>query len=160
MRKVTSSTFKTTIGIDYAIGVDYGAVTSYPATDIKIYDIEIDSTVQNNFEEDIKNIRWCWPYVTVKDEACADRWKIQILKSLGAARGNTPVDQIDFIIPIEYKKKSREDVSRYYGTFGALYDLAAKEDIFYKVHRKDGNIGVESDSPHNFFIKFKPEVKE
>lgn len=155
MRKVTLSNFKVTIGVDYGIGNDYSA------TDIKIYDTATDSTVKTDFEEDIKNIRWFWPYVTVKDEHGGYPWRSQMLKSLGVQFGyNTPVDQIDFIIPVEYKKKSREDVIRYYGTFGALYDLATKEEIFYKVHRKDGSINVESDSPHNFFIKFKPEIKE
>ena len=135
MRKVTSSTFKTPIGVAYGIGVDY--------------------------DEDTKNIRWFWPYVTIKDETCAYPLGSYILKSLGVELGyNTPIDQIDFIIPIEYKKKSREDVSRFYKTFGNLYDLATKEEIFYRVHRKDGSIGVESNSPHNFFINFKPEVKE
>ena len=49
MRKVASSTLKTTIGVDYAIGVDYGVVSYYPAADIKVYNTVIDSTVQNNF---------------------------------------------------------------------------------------------------------------
>lgn len=155
MRKVTLSNFKVTIGVDYGIGNDYHA------TDSKIYDTATDSTVKTNYDEDIKNIRWCWPYVIIKDETCAYPFGSYISKSLGVQFGSyTPGDQIDFIIPIEYKKKSREDVSKYYGTFGALYDLATKEEIFYKVHRKDGSIGVESDSPHNFFIKFKPEIKE
>jgi hypothetical protein len=156
LRKAKLSTYKAAIGIDYSIGNDCSATYV-----VKNLNTVIDHTEQNNFEQDIKNIRWFWPYVTVKDESNGYPWRNQILKNLGVEFAfNTSEDEIDFIIPIEYRKKSREDVSRYYGTFGALYDLATKEEIFYKVHRKDGSICVESDSPLNFFIKFKPQDKE
>ena len=119
-----------------------------------------EGTEQSDLAEEIKNIRWFWPYKTISEEDPSP-WRARIFKSLGVQFCyNTPEEKIDFIIPIEYKKKSREDIIRFYGTFGALYDLATKEEIFYMVHCKDGSINIESDSPLNFFKKFKPEDKE
>ena len=114
---------------------------------MKFSDFNSGYTVQTDWEEEARKIKWLWPYIAADD----------LERSIYSALGIDPKYVLDFVIPFEYRKKTKEEVDSELNYNSLLYfDLMPKE-IFYQAHYSNGRSVVRSCTVANFVSKFKPQ---
>lgn len=104
------------------------------------------NTTQTDWAEEVKKIRWHWPYIKRTNPNL----------DLSEVSSQRP-DMIDFIIPFEYRKKSKEEVKEAYGRFFAVFEYLAEPEVFFKIHSLDGTETIRSCIASVFICSFEPQ---
>lgn len=139
------------------IGVDWGESKDYPATYIKGYDSSYTTTSQNDFEEEVKNIKWFWPY---KFKSDVQHRKVTIGgKSYpgtiisGVSYGNLAQS---FVIPVEYRLPTEKEIDNFYPGLKS-WNFSNIKMIFYEETFYDGKRKLDYCAPYRFFSEYEPE---
>lgn len=159
MGKVTISNYKPVIGIDYGLGPDYSATH------------HVDSTVQNNFEEEVKNIRWLWPYrptpVYLDNISLNRKYTVTIggVNYPGATFGtDISYPKISFVTPIEFRSPTGDEIHGGYPNMKILKTdwtpLLSQKSIFYEEYYSDGSRRTNFSVPSKFFSEYEPEEEK
>jgi hypothetical protein len=147
------------------IGVDWGEGKDYPATYIKSCDVTKDTyTQKNDFEEEVRSIRWFWPYKLrehIKSAVSISQiYKVTIGgKSYpgtiisGSSYGNLAQS---FVIPIEYRLPTEKEIDNFYPGLKS-WNFSNIKMIFYEETFCDGKRKLNYCAPYRFFSEYEPE---
>lgn len=112
---------------------------------MKFYDFNSGYTIQTDWEEEARKIKWLWPYIGADD----------LDRSIYSALGIDPEYIVDFVIPFEYRKKTREEEDLQIRKDPLLYYALSSNEVFYQVHYANGETKVRSCAVSTFVSKFK-----
>ena len=161
MGKVTISNYMPVIGVDYGLGPDYSATH------------HVDSTVQNNFEEEVKNIKWLWPYRPTPvylDNISLNR-KYTVTATIGGVSypanlsgDDIPYPKILFVTPIEFRSPTADEIHGGHPYMKILktdwLPLLSQKSIFYEEYYSDGSRRTNFAIPSKFFSEYEPEEEK
>lgn len=154
MGKVTISNYKPVIDVHYGLGPDYSA--TYQPT----------CTVQNDFEEEVKNIRWLWPY-KLRPEAKWSQNSNYVVTINGTKYPGAIVSGISdkypkllFIIPIEYRLATNAELAGLYPSLAGWNEFLREKVIFYEEYFSDGTRKTGFTKPYAFFVKYELEEEK
>jgi len=150
------SNYRPTIGIDTGVGPSYSAI------------YQSECTVQNDFEEEVKNIKWLWPYKIRQEEIFRNTTDGPYTVTIGGVNypGGTIVNLSDkyekllFIIPVEYRLPTNGELIEIYPGLAGWNEFLREKVIFYEEYFSDGTRKTGFTKPYGFFSKYEPEEEK
>lgn len=148
------SHYRPTIGIDAGVGPSYSAI------------YQSECAVQNEFEKEVKNIRWLWPY-RLRPEATWSQNSNYVVTINGTKYPGAIVSGISdkypkllFIIPIEYRLATNAELSGLYPSLAGWNEFLREKVIFYEEYFSDGTRKTGFTKPYAFFSKYELEEEK
>lgn len=128
----------------------------------------VESTVQNNFEEEIKNIKWLWPYRLaslyldpIREYAVTAT--ISGVTYPAKLSGDTS-PRILFVTPIEFRSPTADEIHGGHPYMKILKTdwspLLSQKSIFYEEYYSDGSRRTNFSAPSTFFSQYEPEEEK
>ena len=155
------------------IGVDYGLQKDYSATYVKSCDnVSINSTVQANFEEEVKNIRWFWSYkpipIGLDNISLGRTYTVTIggMKYPGSIISSSydKYPKLSSVTPKEYRIPARAELESGFPYLKALTknwdEIFEIKVIFYEEYYSDGTRKTNFSQPYKFFSEYEPEEEK
>lgn len=102
------------------------------------------NTTQTDWEEEVKKIRWYWPHIKRDDTE----------KAVMLGIGIDPKYVVDFVIPFEYRKRTKEELEFTHQHLLLLYQIP---EVFYQIHYADGLVAIKSSAASVFISSYKPQ---
>lgn len=155
MGKVTISnyipTYRPRFGIYIGVGPNYSAI------------YQSECTVQNDFEEEVKNIKWLWPYKLSQRDIFSQNSNYFVTIN-GINYPGAIVSEISdeypkplFIIPIEYRLATNAELAGLYPSLAGWNEFLKEKVIFYEEYFSDGTRKTGFTKPYGFFSKYEPQ---
>ena len=115
------------------------------------------NTTQTDWEEEVKKIRWYWPHIKRDD----------IEKAVMLGIGIDPKYVVDFVIPFEYRKRTKEELEFTHQhillsyqvpeVFYQIHYADRVPEVFYQIHYADGLVAIKSSAASVFISSYKPQ---
>ncbi len=129
------------------------------------------STFQENFEKMAQNsMRWFWPYRIRKEEylpfkSITGNTKNTFTVTIGGksypgATAYISDEQLDFVIPIEYRVPNQEECSKMFPTLTGWDPVFSQKMIFHEEFYLNGRRKINFSTAYGFLSKYEPEEEK